>query len=130
VDLDSLFRHFGATVTGFWDVLVRRSRALSLTRPLFYGLRYAAAAMKTPVPTQVLESASVGQPNGPVLALMDALVARALVPAANRAPTAAENAARAALYVRSHWLRMPPGLLVSHLSRKAVRRWAKADEGQ
>jgi hypothetical protein len=30
--------------------------------------------------------------------------------------------ARQLLYVRSHWLRMPPGLLALHLSRKALRR--------
>jgi len=28
--------------------------------------------------------------------------------------------ARAGLYVRGHWLRMPPWLLAGHLARKAV----------
>ncbi len=29
------------------------------------------------------------------------------------------------LYVRSHWIRMPPGLLLSHLTRKSLRRFGK-----
>ena len=32
------------------------------------------------------------------------------------------------LYVRSHWLRMPPWLLASHLSRKALRRLSRRRE--
>ena len=31
-------------------------------------------------------------------------------------------AAALALYIRSHWLRMPPLLLARHLLRKSVRR--------
>jgi hypothetical protein len=38
------------------------------------------------------------------------------------------------LYVRSHWLRMPPLLLIQHLTRKALRRviekWKKRREEQ
>lgn len=33
------------------------------------------------------------------------------------------GASRWLLYVRSHWMRMPPHLLAQHLPRKAVQRW-------
>jgi hypothetical protein len=47
---------------------------------------------------------------------MDRLVARTLTSGADGGKWAAS-----ALYVRSHWLRMPPALLVRHLLRKAAR---------
>ena len=55
--------------------------------------------------------------NAPVLALMDRLVTRALDPhyPVRREPVVSKRF----LYVRSHWLRMPPGLLTGHLNRKA-----------
>ena len=41
---------------------------------------------------------------------------------------AGEESARLALYIRAHWLRMPPGQLLTHLSKKAIRRWQGDDE--
>jgi hypothetical protein len=38
-------------------------------------------------------------------------------------PSRLSGMARWALYVRSHWLRMPPLLLMQHLTRKVLRRW-------
>ena len=57
--------------------------------------------------------------NAPVLALMGRLVTRAFEPhyPVGREPVVSQWF----LYVRSHWLRMPPGLLTGHLSRKAWR---------
>ena len=57
--------------------------------------------------------------NAPVLALVGRLVTRALEPQhpVGREPVVSQWF----LYVRSDWLRMPPGLLRGHLSRKAWR---------
>jgi hypothetical protein len=52
---------------------------------------------------------------------MDTLLDRALLPA-EQPPRLGPSLARWLLYVRSHWLRMPPWLLAGHLFRKAHKR--------
>ena len=121
LDIDGLLRHFGAR-PGFWDQLVPRARAIGLTRPLFYGFRYASMMLKTPIPRPVLDAAQEGGPKPPLLGLMDALYLRALRP---NHPTCSDHwtpIARWMLYVRAHWLRMPLPLLAYHLARKALVR--------
>ena len=124
VDIDDLLRHF-AEEPGFWERLVQRGRQLGLERPVFYALHYAAAMLATPVPRSALEAARTGRSARAVLWVMDALVPRALLPDGLDGPRAGAGLARWLLYVRSHWLRMPPLLLARHLLRKSVRRWAE-----
>lgn len=121
VDLDELLRHFGG-VAGFWEALVPRARQLDLMLPLFYGLRYAGEFFATPVPEPVVEEAGQGMSSRSRLALMDGLVSRALFPQHPDHGSAKQEIARWLLYVRSHWLRMPPWLLAQHLARKSWRR--------
>lgn len=120
-DLDSLFRCFGENDV-FWDSLMPRAIELGLTRPLFYAIRYAVSVFNTPIPRRVVDAMVVGQPNALVLAAIDFCYRRALRPAHASCNTLATPIARFALYVRSHWLRMPMPLLVLHLARKAFRR--------
>ncbi|HBF52032.1 MAG TPA: hypothetical protein DDX04_18650, partial [Massilia sp.] len=58
-------------------------------------------------------------PNRALLALMDALFLRALQPPHPSCADAFDGAARAALYIRGNWLRMPPLMLSRHLFHKA-----------
>jgi hypothetical protein len=121
VDIDSLLREFGET-DGFWQALVPRAIELELIRPLFYALRYASEMLDTPVPDSVLREATnmSGAPGSVLVLLMDALFLRALRP---DHPTLSDTwtpLARWLLYIRGHWLRMPPGLLALHLLRKAL----------
>lgn len=121
VDLDALLCEFGAQ-PGFWPALVPRAVELDLTRPLFYALRYAKAFMCTPVPQAVqdaLDQASGAHPGRRCLRWMDAACLRALRPVHPLAADRWTALARAFLYLRGHWLRMPPGLLLVHLTRKA-----------
>ena len=127
VDLDLMLRHFGAT-PGFWDELAPRARALGLGRPLFYALRYVRRLLATPIPAAVVASAGDDAPVA-VAALMDALVTRALVPHVHAEAPWSTRASRWLLYVRSHWLRMPPHRLARHLLRKALTRPAYVREG-
>jgi hypothetical protein len=117
-DLDALLRHFGAT-PGFWDALVPRARQLELQRPLFYALRYCTLLLHTPVPEAVRADAAAGGPNRLLLALMDRLFGRALLPAHPSCADRWTPAARFLLYIRANWLRMPPLLLARHLFHKA-----------
>jgi hypothetical protein len=53
-------------------------------------------------------------------ALMDAIWHRALGGSHQRQQAWADAAALQALYLRGHWLRMPPVLLARHLTIKAL----------
>jgi hypothetical protein len=54
---------------------------------------------------------------------MDSLVGGSLAIRTGAEPPMLAGIARWCLYVRSHWLRMPPILLARHLTRKAFKRW-------
>jgi hypothetical protein len=126
VDADALIRDFAAREPEFWTRLPVRARELGLERALFYALRFARRLLGTPVPAGV--DTALPRPPVLILAAMDRLVARSLLPVAGQYGTFGEESARLLLYVRSHWLRMPPTQLASHLARKALRRWQDEEE--
>jgi hypothetical protein len=113
-DLDALLRFFPGRESGFWAELEERAAELSLTRPLYYALRYCNAILNTPVP------ASPWKKWGPAMpAFMDALFGRALAPQHASCADTWSGLGRWLLYVRGHWLRMPLHLLIPHLFYKA-----------
>jgi len=120
IDLDSLLRHFGAR-DGFWDELLLEAAELGLQRPLFYALRFAQRLLRTPVPAEAAGAAHTRKPPWPVSAIMDTLVTSALRPESPERADWRTPVALWLLYVRSHWLRMPPLLLAGHVLRKAFR---------
>jgi hypothetical protein len=122
VDLDGLLRYFSLD-SKFWDALLPRAVELDLARPLFYALRYAGLMLGTPVPAGVSKAVNEfggARPFGPLLQLMDALFVRASRPAHRSARDALTPVGLWLLYIRAHWLRMPPHLLIYHLMRKAI----------
>ncbi len=127
VDFDDLCRDFGRE-PGYWQELVPASVELGLARPLYYALRYASLLLGTRVPDPVMAAAArAGRPPLPVRGAMDPMVRRALLPDLPEYRTPWWRAARSCLYIRSHWLRMPPLPLAGHLLRKAwVRTFAAA----
>ena len=116
VDIHRLLVEFGE-VPGFWAALPQRAVALQLERPLFYALRYAQQLLATVIPAGAMQ---VGRPAWPLLALMDLLFSRALMPIHASCADRFSASARCALYVRANWLRMPPLLLARHLFYKAI----------
>jgi hypothetical protein len=118
-DIDQLLRHFGAHEPRFWEELWTRAVQLDLARPAFYGLRYAARLLATPVPSQVLRLSCEGAPPRPIVWLMDRLVPRALFPQHPEQQQSLVTAtARLMLFMRTHWVRMPPLMLLRHLAYK------------
>jgi hypothetical protein len=115
IDIHRLLQQFGQQA-GFWEELPRRAAQLQLTRPLFYALRYAERLLGTEVPAA---AAASGRPPAPLLALMDRLFGRALLPAHPSCADRYTGAALLLLYIRANWLRMPPLLLARHLFHKA-----------
>jgi len=123
VDLDALLREF-AQQDGFWPDLIARAGRLQLEWPLHQALRYVGMLLKTPVPSSATEALAASpqvRVGAQRQAWMDTLFLRALRPAHASASDAWTPAARFLLYLRGHWLRMPPGKLVLHLLRKLTR---------
>jgi hypothetical protein len=120
-DLADLIETFGQDAA-FWSALPARARALDLTLPLAYALRYLPHV----APPAVADAAgSVSAELGLTPArgwFMDALFERALAPVHESCADAWTGFARWAVYVRAHHLRMPLHLLLPHLVRKAVKR--------
>ena len=117
VDLDALCREFGRH-QGFWQLFLNEATALDLERPAYYAVRYSVRLIGTLVPDEVVAAMEGWAPSISLLLLMDSLVDRALKGTEPRG----SGSAVLALYIRSHWLRMPPLMLMRHLGRKALRR--------
>jgi hypothetical protein len=122
VDVDALLRHFASVDAGLWERLVPRAVELDLQRPLYYALRACGRLLETPIPAAVGAAARAGRPWRPTTRVMDALTDRALLPDPDGTDWAG-GIALWALYLRSHWMRMPPWLLARHLTRKTLRAW-------
>jgi hypothetical protein len=110
-DIDALLRHFGAGAD-FWERLQIRAKELDLETPLLYASRYANRVFGTPAPAHLINRHS----------RLDPLYLRALQPHHPAAADRLAPLARGLLYVRGHWLRLPPALLIYHLTAKALRR--------
>lgn len=117
-DLDALLREFARTESGFWQNLMARAELLGLEHPLALALYYANAVLDTPVPAEVLETVRHRINGGPGPWLRDAIYRRVLRPQHDSVADWFSPVARRLLYVRAHWLRMPPWLLAYHLAHK------------
>lgn len=126
-DIDLLLRHFGIE-PGFWTRLAPRATELDLGRPLYYALRHARRVMQTPVPDSAIEASAHHAPGAMLLRLMDWIWHRALRAPHPSTTVPGRAAALFALYLRGHWLRMPPLLLLRHLTVKALRLHVPAQE--
>ena len=118
VDIDGLLRHYGQVRT-FWPALCDEAEALGLQRPAFYAIGAAVRILDTPIPAEVSARTRRWAPP----ALVDGVMTRLLDVTLSQGYDA-PAVAQLALYVRSHWLRMPPWQLAGHLLRKAARRTA------
>ncbi len=118
-DIHDLLVLFGQR-PGFWEALQARAELFELLVPLHYALYQCRALLGTTVPSWALEAKRCRR-DGLVGGIMRTMLARALLPKHTSCNDALSGAARALLYVRSHYLRMPPHLLVPHLVRKSLR---------
>lgn len=121
-DIHELLTDFGADAA-FWPDLVARAGELGVGRPIFYACRYAKILLGTAVPPGAEAGLRAFAPSALTLALMDWLAVEALVPDSIFHPRKVRGMACFIMYLRSHWLRMPPLMLARHLTAKAIRRW-------
>jgi hypothetical protein len=119
VDIHELVEEFAAA-PGFWDALADRARLHQSGRPLFHALHFAGRLLGTDVPTGFL--AGLEQKPGALSRMvMNLAVPPALAPSHPDHVPWPTALARRLLFVRSHWLKMPPALLARHL---AIKGWA------
>lgn len=125
-DLHLMFGEFGA-LPSFWDHLLIRARYLGLMTPLLYAVRYSRRKFHTPFPLGFLGQLESDSGQGSIL--MDFCYDRALLPKHASCEQFGSGLARVMVYLRSHWLKMPLGLLLYHLSVKSLARLrAKEDK--
>ena len=120
-DIHLLLGHFGQQ-PGFWADLLRRAETLGLARPLHYTLAAAGALLGTAVPPDLRRSLQQAAAAAPLDAAMQALWRRALGSQHPAIVGPGQHLTLFALYLRAHWLRMPPLMLARHLSIKAWQR--------
>jgi hypothetical protein len=121
VDIDTMVRHFGAE-PGFLDRFAGTAIELDLAGPVAFGLRLAQRILATPVPPHLLQVLAAAAQDGAVDPWLDKVYAHGLLQHARAVtPSTAEALASALVYIRAHWLRMPPLLLARHLATKAWR---------
>jgi hypothetical protein len=129
LDLHDLLTLFGQQA-GFWESLTERAGRLGLGRPLYYGLRYAAHLTGTVIPAAVLARTEAAfAPNAVQLCVMDWLVRTAIV-AGSSGQGGSGTVARFLLFVRSHWIKMPLGVLLRHAAVKLFHRVHEANASE
>lgn len=120
VDIHELLVHFSGNDSSFWQKLIDRAEDLDLTRPAYYSLRYVHSLFGLPIPDHVVQHSQKWSPPGIARWFMDRAVPRALYPQHPDHPSKVTDLYRLLLYMRSHWIRMPPWLLAYHLTYKFI----------
>ena len=115
-DIDRLTRHFAAE-TGFWERLGEAALAHDLSAPLARALRLSRALYGTPSPAELR-----GRSDS-----IDRLALRKLY-GRDRYGQLRVPATDFLLFLRGHWLRMPPLMLARHLTTKWRARRREARE--
>ncbi len=103
-----------------WAELAPRAEELDLGRPLYYALRQLERTLQFAAPRGTVAMACRFAPRPILRAFMDAIWSLALSTPVAPASPLLRDTALGALYLRGHWLRMPPLMLAKHLSIKAL----------
>lgn len=127
-DIHVLLQHHAALHGGaFWDELEYEARSLGVAWLLAHALDCSVRRLGTSVPTGTRRRLDGGlQPTRPVAR---AVFRYGLNTRASVTP-ARDALARGALFLRGHWLKMPPRLLMRHLFYKAFLAPGEADAEQ
>lgn len=120
-DLDLLLRHFGAE-PAFWPRLLDHADRMGQGRTLHHVLWAVQTLLGTPVPASVSAALRAHAPPAPLRPVMRALWRRGLRTPHAMAALPGSGTALFLLYLRAHWLRMPPFRLIRHLSYKSWKR--------
>ena len=127
LDLNDLLVHFGRDQE-FWPSLFARATEIGLGEPLFHALHHVGRLFGTRAPPDLTGAHESIRPAWANRTAMAALLGLALRPDHPSCDVRFSKAARLLLYVRSHYLRMPPQLVIPHILRKAyMQRFPKPE---
>jgi hypothetical protein len=119
VEQHDLYTEFGED-SHFWQNLIPRAEELGLLRPLYYSLIFCRMIMGTVIPDHVMTGMNNHKPHFIYDNLMKLMVPNVISPSLG-ARGLKRWLCQNGLYIRSHWLRMPPLLLAKHLTIKFFR---------
>jgi hypothetical protein len=132
-DLYELLRDFRSHA-GFLEELLARARLHGLERPLYYAIRYTERIFGLTLPAEFQRATAELAPARLIGIVMDWTFFACVMPSTPQHKRRTSAFARWLLYVRSHWLRMPPLMLARHLTVKATRRvqerWTARDSAR
>ena len=118
VDMDALIGQFSEQ-PGFFNSLIDRANELNLGRPLHYALQYCRVFLHTQIPDEILPRlAGLRSQSIVIRSVMDIVALRSIGSILIARPSVKTRVSQFAMYVRSHYLRMPMRLLIPHLLRK------------
>lgn len=118
IDMDALIGQFSGE-RQFFETLLDRADELDLGRPLHYALKYCRAFLRTRVPDDIFASAARrSSPSPAIRTIMNVVVPQSIGSILEDRPGIKSRVSQFAMYVRSHYLRMPMHLLLPHLLRK------------
>lgn len=120
-DLDGLIDNFARARPEFWDELAERARVLDSVWPLQFALHFLDRVLGSTAPASAMAARLPAGSEGRLRrTVRDAMYLRAFAPDHPMCTDVASSLSRLGLFVRGHYLRMPPGLLALHLGRKGV----------
>lgn len=111
----------------FWLKLVPRAIELGLTRSLYYSLHFTKNIFNTDIPKNVIDEINQFRPGTLTMWLMNWMVPAVISPTLG-ARGMNRWICQNGLYIRSHWLKMPPFLLAKHLTIKFFKNFTKKEE--
>jgi hypothetical protein len=121
LDLNDLMFHFSRSAA-FWPALFTRAADIGLGEPLFHALQHTFRLFGTRPPTGSTDAETAIRTGWVSRTTVSPLLGLALRPDHPSCNEPFSRLARWLLYARSHYLRMPPHLVVPHLLRKAYMR--------
>ncbi len=117
VDIDGLIRTHVHSESD-WQALAARATGHGLERPLWYALRYCRAWLATAVP----DALPLATPPAAAIVWMDWVLPRCTLPRIpDRSPAISQRLAALLGVLRHQWLRLPPTLLLRHLTHKGLQ---------
>ena len=123
VDIDAMLRSFGAD-EAFWPRFTQATVQHGLAQPVAFGLALVHRVLGTPIRAAAWQDITLAAGAGSAPRWLQAVFDTALqAPARGSAGGMSGAVAAALVYIRAHWLRMPPGLLLRHLATKAWMGW-------
>lgn len=121
VDINELLSVF-AKQPQFVQRTVSRAHELGLSRPLYYAVHFCGELLRSAVASQIESKLESSAPGFPVRQLALSLMRLQLIPTDPDKRESVHKIASNLLYLRSHWLRMPPTMLARHLLTQVRRR--------